>query len=41
MLGVGLVEYSFNAQKDDGFHELYVNWGYVPQSHIAVKEAVL
>lgn len=38
MLGVGLAEYSFNAWKDDGFHELCVSQGYVPQSHTASEQ---
>lgn len=33
MFGVQLVESPFNAQKDDGFHELCLNQDYVPQSH--------
>jgi len=33
MLGVKLMESSFNVQKDGGFHELSINQGYVPYLH--------
>lgn len=38
MLGVELVESPFNAQKDDGFCEQYINQGYVPQSHATSEQ---
>lgn len=41
LLGVELVEYPFNVQKDGEFHEHPVNQGYVPQSHTTSKQTIL
>lgn len=41
LLGVELVEYPFNVQKDGEFHEQPVNQGYVPQSHTTSKQTRL
>lgn len=38
MLWVELMESPFNAQKDDGFHELCANRGYVPLSHTTSEQ---